>query len=103
NLPIRQPARLERLQPVVAERHIGSAPGLAGHAPALLFAVLHFLRHQHRCIPRAGGSGGAGKPGGSNTCCVLPTCPTCPTCLTCPSSSRPRLRSPRRSLSVLFF
>src|SRR5581483_3380570 len=43
----RSARRLERLQTVVAERHVRSAPRLAGHAAALLLAVFHFLRHQH--------------------------------------------------------
>jgi len=52
DLAIGQPARLERFQTEVAERHVGSAPRFAGHAAALLFAVLHFLRHQHLLISR---------------------------------------------------
>src|SRR5207244_56115 len=51
DLPIREPARLERLEPVIAERHIGPAPGLSSHAPALLLAVFDFLRHQHEQKP----------------------------------------------------
>src|SRR5690606_37876746 len=47
DLARRQPARLQRLQPVVPEGHIGPAPGLAPHAPALHLAVLDLLRHQH--------------------------------------------------------
>jgi hypothetical protein len=47
NLAIGQPARLERLQPVVSKRDVGAAPRLAGHAPALLLSVLDLLRHQH--------------------------------------------------------
>src|SRR5205814_602374 len=47
DLPVGQPARLERLQPVVAERHVRPPPGLARHPAALLLPVLHFLRHQH--------------------------------------------------------
>src|SRR5205085_4837678 len=42
------PARLEGLDAVVAEGHLGTALGLAGHAPALLLAVLDLLGHQHR-------------------------------------------------------
>ena len=48
DLARRHPARLHRLQAVVAERDVRSAPRLAGHAPALLLAVLDLLRHQHR-------------------------------------------------------
>jgi hypothetical protein len=44
---IGEPARLERAQPEVAERHIGAAPRLAAHAAALLLPILDFLRHQH--------------------------------------------------------
>src|SRR5204862_747334 len=47
NLTVCQPAGLERLQPVVAERDVASAPRLAAHAPALLLSELDLLRHQH--------------------------------------------------------
>src|SRR5207245_4893456 len=51
DLAIRNPAALHRLQPVVAERQCRAAPRFAGHPPALLLAVLYFLRHQHRLTP----------------------------------------------------
>src|SRR5206468_8515266 len=50
DLTIGQPAWLERLQPVVAERHLTAAPRLATHAAALLLAVLDLLGHQHCSI-----------------------------------------------------
>src|SRR5262252_3350870 len=64
DLSVRQPAGLERLESEIAERYVGPAPGLAGHAPALLLAVLHFLRHQHLRNPWSRGSGGSATPGG---------------------------------------
>src|ERR1700757_2056761 len=48
NLTVGDPAGLEYLQPVIAERQRRAAPRLAGHAPALLLPILHFLWHQHR-------------------------------------------------------
>src|SRR5262249_7898910 len=81
-------------QPVVAERDLGTAPGLAGHAPALLLAVLHFLRHQHRCNPRAGGAGRAGR--GCPSCLSGPSCPSCPI-------SRARRRPSRGPLAIFLF
>src|SRR5262249_42755564 len=51
DLAIREPAGLERLQPVVPEGDIRAAPGLAGHAPALLLSELDLLRHQHDALP----------------------------------------------------
>src|SRR6185295_18788509 len=47
DLPIGQPAGLERTQAVVAERDVRPPPGLARHPTALLLAVFDFLRHQH--------------------------------------------------------
>src|SRR5262249_529414 len=47
NLTVRQPARLERLQSVVAERHFAASPGLPAHPAALLLPELDLLRHQH--------------------------------------------------------
>src|SRR5579871_3525259 len=47
DLPVGDPSRLEHLQPIVAERQRRSAPCFAGHAAALLLAILHFLWHQH--------------------------------------------------------
>src|SRR5246127_5390493 len=47
DLAVGHPSRLEHLQPVIPERQRRSAPCLAGHAPALLFPILHFLWHQH--------------------------------------------------------
>src|SRR5262249_13184044 len=52
DLPVGDRGRLHRLEPVVAERHVGAAPGFAGHPPALLLAVLNFLGHQHWSNPR---------------------------------------------------
>src|SRR5690242_3478411 len=46
DLPRRHPARLHRLQAVVSERHVGASPRFAGHATALLLAVLDLFRHQ---------------------------------------------------------
>src|SRR5271163_725108 len=48
NLPVGDPPRLEHLKPEVAKRQRAAAPGLPGHAPALLLAVLNFLWHQHK-------------------------------------------------------
>src|SRR5580700_8899292 len=47
DLTVGHPSRLEHFEPVIAERQRRSAPCLAGHAPALLFPILHFLWHQH--------------------------------------------------------
>src|SRR5262249_10848942 len=52
DLPVGKPARLERPQPVIAERHIGAAPGLSCHPAALLLPIFDLLGHQHFCIPR---------------------------------------------------
>src|SRR5208282_2711132 len=48
NLPVGDPPRLKHLQPEVAKRQRAAAPGLPGHPPALLLAVLNFLWHQHK-------------------------------------------------------
>src|SRR6185503_14388749 len=104
DLAIGQPARLERLEAVVAERHVRPAPRLAGHAPALLLAVLHLLRHQHRNNPLVrwvawvGWVGWVGLPVTPER---EPTQPTRPTRLTRPLL-RACLRTARRALSVLF-
>src|SRR5712664_2667480 len=45
DLPVGNPCRLERLQAVLAEGQLASAPGLALAPSALLFPVLHFLWH----------------------------------------------------------
>src|SRR5205085_12290969 len=37
------PRRLQRLQPILAERNLGAARRHAAHAPALLLAILHSL------------------------------------------------------------
>src|SRR5580704_1219719 len=50
DLPVGDPAALQRLQTVVAERQAGPAPGLSGHAAALLFAKFHLFGHQHGYI-----------------------------------------------------
>src|SRR5439155_3787548 len=47
NLAVGDPAAFERLETVLAKRDRRPAPGLSGHAPALLLAVFDFLRHQH--------------------------------------------------------
>ena len=36
--------------PIFPESERAAAPGFAGHAAALLLAVLHFLWHQHKII-----------------------------------------------------
>src|SRR5512143_1212696 len=48
NLAVGDVAALHDLQSVIAEGQLTAAPGLAGHAPALLLAVFHFLGHQHK-------------------------------------------------------
>src|SRR5437588_11194794 len=48
DLPVGDPARLKHLQSEIPKRQRASTPGLAGHAPALLLAVLYFLWHQHK-------------------------------------------------------
>src|SRR5882757_6822305 len=47
NLPVGDVTRLQCLDSKIAERELAPGPGFAGHAPALLLAVLHFLGHQH--------------------------------------------------------
>src|SRR5712692_7365895 len=47
DLAVRDPARLERLEAVLAEGQTGAALGLASHAAALGLAVLDALGHQH--------------------------------------------------------
>src|SRR5437870_12751568 len=46
-LPVCDPARLERLQAVFAERHLTTAVGLPPQAPLLHLAVLHWLAWEH--------------------------------------------------------
>src|SRR5438045_982335 len=48
NLTVSDVATLHRLQPEISEGEFGAAPGLPGHAPALLLAVLNFFWHQHK-------------------------------------------------------
>src|SRR5579871_6906708 len=48
DLPVGDPAGLKHLETVVAESKLASAPGFSGHTSALLLAVLHFFRHQHK-------------------------------------------------------
>src|SRR5437588_12775704 len=48
NLPVGDVAAFQHLQSVVTEGELGTPPGLTGHAPALLLAVLNFFRHQHK-------------------------------------------------------
>src|SRR3954471_10938323 len=45
NLAVGDVTRLQNFQPEVAKRQRRSTPCFAAHAPALLFAVLHFLWH----------------------------------------------------------
>src|SRR5580704_13992257 len=51
NLAIGNPCRLEGFQTVLAKGQRATAPGLPAAPAALLFAVLHFLRHQHNRSP----------------------------------------------------
>jgi L-arabinose isomerase len=46
-LPRRQPARLQGLEPVFSKGQRASPPGLAPHPAALALAEFDFLRHQH--------------------------------------------------------
>src|SRR6185312_17222005 len=48
NLPSRNPTAFHGLQSEIAKRQRRAAPSLPGHAPALLLAKLHLLRHEHR-------------------------------------------------------
>src|SRR5450759_2962386 len=48
DLAVGDVAALHDLEAVIAEGQLAAAPGLAGHAAALLLAVLHFLWHQHK-------------------------------------------------------
>src|SRR5438046_3016487 len=50
DLPVGDPRAFHGFQSVLAERQISAAPGLAVTAAAHLLSVLHFLRHQHRCV-----------------------------------------------------
>src|SRR6266481_2531034 len=50
NLPVGDPREFHGFQSVLAERKINAAPGFAVAAAAHLLSVLHFLRHQHRCV-----------------------------------------------------
>src|SRR5467141_1043706 len=50
NLPDGDPRAFHGFQSVLAERQIPAAPGFAVAAAAHLLSVLHFLRHQHRCV-----------------------------------------------------
>src|SRR5213078_2611163 len=49
DLPVRDPAGLERLQAKIPERKVRAAPRLPAAAPALLLPILNFARHQHSC------------------------------------------------------
>src|SRR5215207_9700917 len=53
DLPVRNQARLQRLQAVLAEADLGAALGRARHAPLHLLPVLYLLRHQHDEYPLA--------------------------------------------------
>src|SRR6266849_2350765 len=48
NLAVGDPPGFKHLQAEIPEGQRTAAPGLTGHAPALLLAVLHFLWHQHK-------------------------------------------------------
>src|SRR5215813_9219375 len=48
DLPVGDPSRFKDFQAVIPERQFASTPGFAGHASALLLAVLNFFRHQHK-------------------------------------------------------
>src|SRR6267378_1513699 len=50
NLPVGDPCAFHGFQSVLAECQIPAAPGFAVAAAAHLLSVLHFLRHQHRCV-----------------------------------------------------
>src|SRR6185369_3039619 len=52
DLPVGNPAGLKDFQPILPESERAAAPGFAGHAAALLLAVLHFLWHQHKISSR---------------------------------------------------
>src|SRR6266496_445016 len=47
DLPIRDPSRLEALQPVLTEANLAAAIRDPTHAAAHLLAMLNFFRHQH--------------------------------------------------------
>src|SRR5205823_1598392 len=51
DLPVRQPAGVERLQPVLAELHLGLALRGAGPPAAMVLAELRLLREQHGLGP----------------------------------------------------
>src|SRR5437764_13900761 len=53
DLPVGNPSRLEDLPSVIPERQRAAGPGLPGHAPALLLAVLNFLLHQQKISSRS--------------------------------------------------
>src|SRR6266481_4068067 len=50
DLPVGDPRAFHGFQTVLAERQISAAPSLAVAAAAHLLPVLHFFRHQHRCV-----------------------------------------------------
>src|SRR2546425_12879665 len=49
-LSVRDPARLERLQAVVAERHLTPAVGLPPHAPLVHLPMFNFLGSEHESL-----------------------------------------------------
>src|SRR5206468_8371219 len=97
DLAVGQPAGLERLQPVVAERHVAAAPRLAAHAAALLLAELDLLRHQHNLNPE-GWKGGMGRKGWKDSP-ILPILPIPPILPVLITVSPARLWAPRRPLA----
>src|SRR6185436_16822479 len=52
NLPIRNPGRLQTLQPIFTKADLAATRGDASHASAHLLTVLNFLRHQHDVYSR---------------------------------------------------
>src|SRR5689334_21243840 len=92
DLPVRDPAGLERLDPVVAELHGRLTLRLAGAAAAVHLAVLRPARQQHQPLPPDSSSFV-----GSSTCFLPATCSSASatgasTCSTCGSTfgcSRP--------------
>src|SRR5450631_1467679 len=50
DLPVGDPSRFQHFQPKLTESQRAPPPGLPRHSPALLLAVLNFLRHQHRSL-----------------------------------------------------
>src|SRR5262249_59739375 len=64
DLPVGQPARLQRLEAVVPVLHVELASCLASRAAAVLFAELGFLREQHYPVASSSPPEGPGSSGG---------------------------------------